>query len=241
MTGQDKRGLFPAGLVLWAVVALAIFALLTWAVATGQLTWSMAVDAREAVLGFVAGYPAVAYAVFIGMFVVMALAMLPVQLWTITFGSMVFGFVPTVITSWFACVLAAIVVFLMARGVLSDRYRKIVDKYLARLEQGFQRNQFLWMLTLRLIPIVPYCIGNVAPAFLGARFAPFVAATIGGVLPFVVIYAYAGDKAASVLKRDTPPDLVGLVGDLFPVMMIAAGIPVMIIALRWFLQRRKAS
>jgi uncharacterized membrane protein YdjX (TVP38/TMEM64 family) len=229
----------PLGLILWGVAALAILGALMWAVTTGRLTWSMAVDTREAALGFVAGYPVLAYAAFIGLFVLMAVALLPIQLWTIVFGAMLFGFWPAVVTAWFASILGALVVFVAARGVLAGQYRNAVSKYLPKVEREFQENQLLWMLTLRLVPIVPYCVGNVAPVFLGARPAPFAIATAIGVIPYVFVYAFAGDRASLVLDADTPPDLARLTAEMFPVMLAVAAVPVLALFVRWLLKRKR--
>lgn len=235
----EKPG-WPVGLIAWGAVALAIVGGVTWATATGVLTWSMAVDALESVKGFVAGYMVFAYAGYIALFVVMALALFPAQLWIIVFGAMVFGFWPALIVSWAAAVLSAVVVFLAARGALSGRYREKAAKYLAKIERGFRQDQFSWMLAMRFFPAVPYCISNVAPAFLGARLQPFLIAAAIGVIPYVAAYTFAGDTAAAVLDRDAPPDVASLAADLAPVMLAVAALPLVSLAVRRFGRRKRA-
>jgi len=228
---EEKRGA-PLGLIAWGVGAAGVIAGLTWASATGQLTWSMAVDAKEAASGFVAGNAVLAYAIYVALFVAMALALFPAQLWIIMFGAMLFGFWPALIVSWAATVTSAIVVFALARGVMAGRYRAKAGKYLAKVEAGFRLDQLSWILAMRLFPAVPYCITNVAPAVLGARMAPFVVATLIGVIPYVAAYTFAGDKAAAVLDADVAPDVGRLAGDLFPVMLALAALPVAAILVR---------
>lgn len=243
MTGDpgQKRGWpIPPALVAWIAVAIAILAGVTWATATGLLTWSMAVDAKEAAQGFVSRYAIVAYAVYVALFVVMALALFPAQLWIIVFGAIVFGFWPALIVSWAAAVMSAVSVFIAARGALAGKYREKAGRYLARVEQEFQRDQFSWMLAMRFVPIVPYFVSNVAPAFLGARLPPFVIAASIGVIPYVAAYTFAGDKAASVLDRETPPDVANLAADMFPVMLAVAALPLLALAVKRF-RRKPAS
>jgi len=222
---EEKRGA-PLGLIAWGVGAAVIIAGLTWATATGQLTWSMAVGAKEAASGFVAANPVLAYAIYLALFVVMALALFPAQLWIIMFGAMLFGFWPALIVSWAATVTSAVVVFVLARGVLVGRYRAKVGRHLAKVETGFRRDQLSWILAMRLFPAVPYCVTNVAPAVLGARMAPYVVATVIGVIPYVAAYTFAGDKAGAVLDADVAPDVGKLAADLFPVMLALAALPV---------------
>lgn len=232
MTEQQVKSGPPWVLVGWAVVAAAIVAGVTWATSTGVLTWSMAVDAREGAAGFVAGYPVLAYAGYVLLFVVMALLLFPAQLWIIIFGAMLFGFWPALIVSWAAAVLSAAAVFGAGRTLLAERYRAASEKYLGRLQQEFSKDQLIWMLAVRFIPVVPYCISNVAPAFLGARFAPFLIAAAIGVVPYVSAYSFAGAKAGEVLNRDTPPDVASLAADMFPVMLAVAALPLVALAVR---------
>jgi uncharacterized membrane protein YdjX (TVP38/TMEM64 family) len=238
---EQKRGWpIPPALVAWIAVAIAILVGVTWATSTGLLTWAMAVDAKEAAQGFVSQYAILAYAAYVALFVVMALALFPAQLWIIVFGSMVFGFWPALIVSWGAAVLSAVSVFLAAQGALAGRYREKAGKYLARVEQEFRRDQFSWMLAMRFVPVVPYFVSNVAPAFLGARLPPFVVAASIGVIPYVAAYTFAGDKAASVLDRDSPPDVASLAAEMFPVMLAVAALPLLALAVKR-LRRKPAS
>ena len=93
---------------------------------------------------------------------------------------------------------------------------------------------------MRFVPVVPYFVSNVAPAFLGARLPPFMIAAGVGVMPFVTAYTFAGDKAASILDRDTPPDVASLAADMFPVMVAVAMLPLAALAIKR-LRRKPAS
>jgi uncharacterized membrane protein YdjX (TVP38/TMEM64 family) len=214
-----------------AAAAAAIIAIY-WAASTGILSWGMAVDSRAAAGQFVAQNLILAYAAYIALFVILAVILFPAQLWIIVFSAMVFGFWPALIVSWFAAVLSAVCVFVLARGTLGHSYRAKASKYLVRIEEGFRRDQLSWMLTMRFIPVVPYCISNVAPAFLGARLAPFLAATVIGVIPYVAAYTFAGDRAGAVLDKSAPPDVVSLAGDMLPIMLAIAALPVLALLVR---------
>jgi len=239
--GGQKRGwLIPPALAAWIAVAITILVGVTWATSAGLLTWSMAVDARTTAQDFVSRYAIIAYFAYVALFIVMALALFPAQLWIIVFGAMVFGFWPALIVSWAAALLSAVAVFLAARGALAGKYREKAGRYLARVEQEFQRDQFSWMLAMRFVPVVPYFVSNVAPAFLGARLPPFIVAAGIGVMPYVTAYTFAGDKAASILDRDTPPDVASLAADMFPVMVAVAMLPLAALAIKR-LRRKPAS
>jgi uncharacterized membrane protein YdjX (TVP38/TMEM64 family) len=235
-----KARKFPVALTVWIAAAVAMIAAIYWAASAGFLSWEMAVESRIAADEFVTRNAVLAYAAYLVLFVVLALALFPAQLWIIVFGAMLFGFWPALIVSWLAAVGSAALVFALSRGVLAGRYREKAAKYLARIEKGFQRDQFTWMLAVRFIPVVPYCISNVAPAFLGARLAQFLAATVVGVIPYIAAYTFAGAKAASVLDSNAPPDVASLAADMAPVMLAIAALPLAaLLVRRW--RRSKAA
>ncbi len=72
--------------------------------------------------------------------------------------------------------------------------------YLENFQVGFERDQFLYMLSSRFTPIPP-AVSTVLPAVLGARRATFLLATSLGFLPGVAIYASLGAKLGELLGQ----------------------------------------
>lgn len=227
-------------MVIWIAVAVLIVGAIYWSVNAGLLSWEMAVEARAAGQQFVAQNTVLAYAGYVLLFVVLAVVLFPAQLWIIVFGAMVFGFWPAMVVSWGASLLGAVCVFVMARGVMGDFYRARASRHLARIEEGFQRNQLSWMLTVRFIPIVPYFVSNVAPAFLGARLTPFAIAAAVGVVPYVAGYSFVGAQTASVFDEGKPPDVASLAASMAPVLLVVATLPMLAMLVRRWLARRRA-
>ena len=58
--------------------------------------------------------------------------------------------------------------------------------------EGFRKDAFNYLLFLRLVPLFPFFLVNLAPAIFGVRLAPFVAATAIGIVPATFVYALAG-------------------------------------------------
>jgi uncharacterized membrane protein YdjX (TVP38/TMEM64 family) len=52
---------------------------------------------------------------------------------------------------------------------------------------------------LRLVPLFPFFIVNLVPAFAGVHLRPFVAATALGIIPAAVVFAFAGTGLDSVI------------------------------------------
>jgi uncharacterized membrane protein YdjX (TVP38/TMEM64 family) len=69
------------------------------------------------------------------------------------------------------------------------------------MEAGFRENAFSYLLTLRLIPIFPFWLINLAPAFLGVPIRIFFAATFIGIIPGGFVYALVGAGLGSIFDR----------------------------------------
>jgi uncharacterized membrane protein YdjX (TVP38/TMEM64 family) len=91
----------------------------------------------------------------------------------------------------------AVAVFILARtgfGGLLERAGPTVRK----LEAGFRRNAFSYLLALRLIPVVPFVAINLAAAAVALPLRTFALATLIGIAPSTLIYASIGDALAGV-------------------------------------------
>ena len=121
-----------------------------------------------------------------------------------------------------AATVGASAVFLIARTALGEPLRARAGPWLGRLEAGFQRNAFSYLLVLRLVPLFPFFVVNLVPAFLGVRLAPYVGATLVGIVPATFVYATVGAgldslfesggefTAAGILTPEIVTALVGL-------------------------------
>ena len=74
---------------------------------------------------------------------------------------------------------------------------------------------------LRLIPLFPFFVVNLVPAFLGVRLAPYVVATFVGIIPATFVYSTVGAGLDSLFESGreftatgilTPEIVTALVG-----------------------------
>jgi uncharacterized membrane protein YdjX (TVP38/TMEM64 family) len=101
----------------------------------------------------------------------------------------------------------AVLVFLAARTILGDLLRAKISGKLHMLEAGFQRNSFSYLLVLRLVPLFPFFLVNLVPAFLGVRLRTYAAATIIGITPASFVFAQFGTGLGSILESSEGFDL----------------------------------
>ena len=128
--------------------------------------------------------------------------------------------------------LGATTIFLAAKTVLGDLLRARAGPFLQKLEAGFREDELSYMLVLRLVPLFPFWLVNLAPAFLGVRLSSFVIGTAVGIIPGAFVFASVGMGLGAILDMGGAPDgsailqprilvpILGLVGlALIPVII----------------------
>jgi len=103
----------------------------------------------------------------------------------------------------FAATLGATLVFLAARYLFADTARqKINGGVAAKLINGFNDNAFNYLLFLRLVPLFPFWLVNLAPAFTPIKVRTYVIGTAIGILPGCFIFANLGQSLAGIDSLD---------------------------------------
>ncbi|MEQ8369493.1 MAG: VTT domain-containing protein, partial [Alphaproteobacteria bacterium] len=137
--------------------------------------------------------------------------------------------------------IGATALFLAARSGLGEPLRARAGPGVRRMEAGFRANAFSYLLTLRLIPLFPFWLVNLVPAFLGVSVRTYVIATFVGIIPGTVVYTQFGVGLASVIAQG---DELTATGVLTPEVAAALGglalIALAPVAYRWFRRRRAA-
>jgi uncharacterized membrane protein YdjX (TVP38/TMEM64 family) len=120
--------------------------------------------------------------------------------------------------------LGATAVFLAARTAFADLLRAKAGAGMRRMEAGFRENAFNYLLMLRLIPIFPFWLVNLVPAFLGVPLRTYMLATLIGIIPGTVVYASLGNGLGAIFAAGETPDL-GIIFHpevLLPILALAA-------------------
>jgi len=103
--------------------------------------------------------------------------------------------------------LGAAAVFLAARTAFADILRAKAGAGMRRMEAGFRENAWNYLLVLRLIPIFPFWLVNLVPAFLGVSLRTYVTATFIGIIPGTAVYASLGNGLGAIFAAGETPDL----------------------------------
>jgi len=92
------------------------------------------------------------------------------------------------------------VIFLAARTSVGEPLRARAGRPARRLAEGFEENAFSYLLFLRLVPLFPFWIINVAPALFNVPLRIYVAATAIGIVPGTFAYTLLGDGLDSAIE-----------------------------------------
>lgn len=160
--------------------------------------WLVAEVARNAAL---------AAAAFIAIYALVVAFSIPGgAIMTISAGFL-FGTVPAAGYGVVGGTLGAVCVFLAARTAFGNVLRAKAGPALMRMEAGFRQNAFSYMLFLRLVPLFPFWLVNLVPAFLGVPLRTYLLATLVGVIPGALVFASLGNGLGAILDAGGEPDL----------------------------------
>jgi uncharacterized membrane protein YdjX (TVP38/TMEM64 family) len=181
-------------------------------------------DNRQALAGWVSANELVAVLVFMGVYALMVAFSVPGALVATLTGGFLFGTVVGGLCTVLAATVGATILFIAAKSALGDVLRARAGSSIARMEEGFRENAFSYLLVLRLVPIFPFFLVNLAPAFLGVPLSTFVAATFLGIIPGTFVFASLGNGLGAVFDAGGTPDL-GLIKQpevIGPLLALAA-------------------
>lgn len=126
---------------------------------------------------------------------------LPVSAFLTVIGGYLFGWAIGGLAASLSATLGAVGIFLIARTSLGDFLLRRAGPRIQGLAEGFQHQGFTYLLSLRLIPVIPFWVTNLAAALFGMRLKAFVLATYVGMLPASFAFAFAGSGLDTAIAR----------------------------------------
>ncbi len=189
-----------------AVVVAAVVAVLKLTGLLDYLSFASLARNREWLVGRVDALGFAAPAVFVLVYAVCTALSLPTGLLLSTLGGFLFGTAWGGLSNVVGATLGATIVFLAAKTILGDLLRARAGPFLQKLEAGFRENELSYMLVLRLVPLFPFWLVNLAPAFLGVRTSTFVIGTFFGIIPGAFVFASVGTGLGAILESGGTPD-----------------------------------
>jgi len=185
---------------------------------------SVLADNREWLLAAVERRGFWAFAAFAALYAVAVAFSLPGGTLLTLAGGFLFGTLAGGLAAIVGATVGATAVFLAARTAFGDGLRRRAGPGLRRLEAGLRRNALSYLLVLRLVPLFPFWLVNLAPAVFGVPLRTYVLATVIGIVPGTFVFAWVGSGLGAVFAAGGEPDLAILFAPevLGPLLALAA-------------------
>ena len=234
-SSETKKGGFARALPFIGILAVAAVGAYTL---KDYLSFETLAENREALLGFRdANYLVAAIAFMAAYAVIVGFSLPGATIATLT-GGFLFGTFPGVFFNVFGATLGAIAIFQAARMGFGDRLGAKLEAsegITKTIKDGIDENQWSMLFSMRLIPVVPFFVANLLPAFLEVPLHRFAISTFLGILPGALVYTSVGAGLGEVFAAGETPDL-GIIFEphiILPLLGLAA-LSLLPVALKYF-------
>lgn len=165
---------------------------------------------RDGLLAFTEANFSAAVGIFILAYAIVTGLSLPGAVILTLAGGFLFGAVGATLCVNVGATTGATLAFLTARYLLRDTVEHKFGKWLGPFQEGFAKNGFSYLLTLRLIPLFPFFVVNLVSGLTRMNLGTYVAATAIGIIPGSFVYAYAGRQLGTInsLKEIASPNVI---------------------------------
>lgn len=134
----------------------------------------------------------------------------------------------------------ATLIFLAARSALKDFLKRKAGPLLQKMEAGFKENAASYLLFLRFVPLFPFWLVNIAPAFFDVSLLTFIWTTLIGILPGSLVFTLAGGGLQNILENNEPFSLNTILNTQIKIALVLLGI-IALIPIAWKKFKKKST
>lgn len=156
---------------------------------------------REALRAWVEANFFAAIALYMIVYATAVALSLPVAAPMTLAGGFLFGWLIGGVVTVAAATAGALVLFVLVRGMLAEWVARRAGPRLEKLRCGLQQGALGYLLFLRLVPVFPFWLVNLAPPALGVHFRDFAIATFIGIMPITFALSLTGSGLESTLAE----------------------------------------
>ncbi|MXN66382.1 TVP38/TMEM64 family protein [Stappia sp. GBMRC 2046] len=165
-----------------------------------HLTLSSLIRERARLLGMVEGNLVAAMLTYIAVYIASVALSFPGASFLTILGGFLFGWLAAGTLTAIAATVGACLIFVAARSSLGHALKDKAGPFVNRLADGFREDAFHYLLFLRLTPIFPFWLVNIAPALFRVPLSTYIVATFFGILPGTYAYSFVGAGLDSVIE-----------------------------------------
>ena len=222
-TQTQKQGLMRH-LPLLAIVTVAAIGFFTL---RDYLSFQTLADNREALIAYRDANYILTALVFMAVYVLMVAFSLPGATIATLTGGFLFGTVFGAAFTVTAATIGASLIFLAARHGFGEQLGARLEAskgMVKKIKDGIDENQWSMLFVIRLVPVVPFFVANLIPAFMQVPLHRYVISTFLGIMPGSIVYNSVGAGLGEVFAAGETPNF-GIIFEphvLFPILGLAA-------------------
>jgi uncharacterized membrane protein YdjX (TVP38/TMEM64 family) len=176
---------------------------------------------REALTAWVEANRVIAALAYVGAYVIAVAFSMPGAVFLTLAGGFLFGAMFGTLLTVIGATIGATLIFLFAKTLFGANALDRFGAPAAKLAEGIRKDAASYLLVLRLVPLFPFFLVNLVPAFVGVPLVTYVVTTFFGIIPGTAVFSLAGAGLGSVLDQGgaitpgsilTPQIIGGLVG-----------------------------
>jgi len=168
------------------------------------ISWEVFKEHRDSLKEFVSLHPIGSSFAYMGIYALLTALSIPAAFLISMIGGFLFPQPLSTLLVVIGATFGATILFLVAKYSLKDVWGVKFSKLLKPMQKGFQKNAMTYLLILRLLPIFPFWLVNIAPAFFNVAIWVFVWTTFLGIIPGAFVYTQAGRGIDAIFEGEGP-------------------------------------
>ncbi len=135
--------------------------------------------------------------IYLGILAILPLLLFPDSVMVMA-GGMIFGLYKGTLLTLLGSLIGGTVAFYISRNLGQNAVKKIIKKDLVLFREQSEKNGFIIILLLRLVPLFPFKVVSYSAGLSDIKYKDFLLATAIGALPGMIVYTNVGDKSTAV-------------------------------------------
>jgi uncharacterized membrane protein YdjX (TVP38/TMEM64 family) len=145
--------------------------------------------------------------IFMLVYIIAVAVSIPGATFLTLLGGYLFGIIAGTVYVVISATIGSVIIFLAVKTALGSWLQSKASGWVSKMEAGFQKDAFNYMLFLRFVPIFPFWVVNIVPALLNVRLQVFILTTLIGIIPGSLVYVAVGNGLGVIFAEGGTPDL----------------------------------
>lgn len=182
------------GKILLVFFIILVFALIYRFNLASYLTFDYLKSSKDTIIDFYSQNLAISLTFYVLLYIIVTALSIPGAAVLTLAGGAVFGFLLGTIVVSFASTIGASLAFLISRFILRDYVQKTFASKIKVINLGIEKQGALYLFMLRLVPVVPFFVINLAMGLTKMKLITFFVVSQVGMLLGTMVYINAGTQ-----------------------------------------------